>query len=285
MKIAHVVIFHKNPGSVERLIKALSHPNFDFYLHLDKKVSIESFAYLSKLPNSYLVSKRIPVRWAGFSQVEAFISAMDDIVNSGVKYDFINLLSGQDYPIKPAEQIYDFFSHQKGKSFMICETPPTPWWDEATSRFTNYHFTDYGFRGKDRLGMILSELLPDREFPLPLTLYGGPYAAYWVLSMEAARYVYDYLKQNGHHSRFFRHTWAADEFLLHTLIMNSSFKDSIVPENYHYIDRSLGEARPKILTVDDLPLLKNSIKFFARKFDPDVDSHILDLIDKELLEE
>ena len=96
MKIAHVVIFHKNPGSVERLVKAMSHPDFDFYLHLDKKVNIEPFAYLSNLPNTYLVSKRIPVRWAGFSQVEAFISAMDDIINSGVQYDFVNLLSGQD---------------------------------------------------------------------------------------------------------------------------------------------------------------------------------------------
>jgi len=283
MKVANIVVFHKNPSCIERLLKAASHPGFDFFLHLDRKVSIRPYQHLSQLPQTHFVSKRIPVRWAGYSQVEAFISCMDDIIDSGIKYDFVNLLSGQDYPIKPPEEIYQYLSQHKGRSFMLCETAPSHWWNHAVKRFTNYHFIDYGFPGRYRLGLALSKLLPRREFPLPLQLHGGPYASYWILSMEAALYVHGFLKKNNQYKLFFKHTWAPDEFLIHTILMNSEFKDSVVHENFHYIDRSLGGSRPKILTTADLPILKETNKFFARKFDPDVDSKVLDLIDNEIL--
>jgi len=283
MKVANIVVFHKNPTSIERLLSAASHPAFDFYLHLDRKVNMQPFKHLSTFPQTRFVSKRIPVRWAGYSQVEAFISCMDDIIDSGIKYEFINLLSGQDYPIKPPELIYQYLSQHKKSSFMLCETPPSRWWNHAIKRYSNYYFVDYGFPGRYRLGLALTKLLPAREFPLPLTLYGGPYASYWILSMEAALYIHRYLKKMNQHKLFFKHTWAPDEFLIHTILMNSEFKESVVQENFHYIDRSQGGSRPKILTAADLPTLKETNKFFARKFDPAVDSLVLDLIVNEIL--
>ena len=65
--------------------------------------------------------------------------------------------------------------------------------------------------------------------------------------------------------------------------MNSSFRDSVVNENYHLIDRSEGSTRPKTLTSADFPALQQSHKFFARKFDRKLDEKVLDRIDKELL--
>jgi predicted AlkP superfamily phosphohydrolase/phosphomutase len=114
-------------------------------------------------------------------------------------------------------------------------------------------------------------------------LYGGPLASYWILSFEAARYIYSILKEDDRISLFFKHTWAPDEFLIHTLLMNSSFKEDVINENYHYIDRSLGGARPKVLTTDDFILLAHSNKMFARKFDRTIDAKILDLIDERIL--
>ena len=283
MRIANVIIFHKDPGAIERLIKSLQHPNFDFYLHLDKKVDMQPFAYLSTLPNTQFITKRKDVSWAGFSQLEALVSSLEQIFTGNEPYDFINLLSGQDYPIKPVNEIYDILSDNIGKSFMITETPPTPWWDEAIFRITKYHLTEYSFRGKHRLESVLSTLLPKREFPLPLQLYGGPYAAYWILSMDAARYIYSILSRKDSLWRFFKHTWAPDEFLIHTFLMNSPFKETVVNESYHYIDRSLGGARPKILTSADFNLLERSNKMFARKFDREVDARILDMIDEKIL--
>ncbi|HTI11344.1 MAG TPA: beta-1,6-N-acetylglucosaminyltransferase [Puia sp.] len=283
MRIAHIIVFHQDSIAIERLLQALAHPQFDVYLHLDQKVDLAPFAYLSRYPNTYFVKNRKQVRWGGFSQIEAMLNSLHEILDSGRSYDFVNLLSGQDYPVVQADYIYDFFLQHRGRSFMTCETPPTPWWNEAMHRFINYHFIDYGFRGKHRLGMALSAILPGRRFPLPYQLYGGSDAAYWILSIEAANYICSSLKKINKYRTFFKHTWSPDEFLVSTLLMNSPLKGTVIQENYHYMDRSLGGSHPKVLTMQDFPNIVNSGKFFARKFDRSVDEDILNRIDEELL--
>lgn len=282
MRVAHLIIFHEDPTLVERLIHALYHPSFDFYLHLDKKVDAAVFHRLAAIPNTYLIKRRMKVNWGGFSQLKAIACSMEEIFASGKEYGFVNLLSGQDYPIKPAHELYEFLLKHPGKSFLMSESPPSPWWKHAPSRFTRYHFVDFGFRGQYRLAYLLSLLMPKRKWPLEGKWYGGPDGAYWILSAAAAKFTYQRLMEDKI-QRFFQYTWGPDEFLINTLLMNSPFKDQIINENYHLIDRSLGGTRPKTLDSNDFEMLRRSHKFFARKFDRRQDAAVLDRIDQELL--
>jgi hypothetical protein len=68
-----------------------------------------------------------------------------------------------------------------------------------------------------------------------------------------------------------------------TILFASPFKSQMINDNMRYIDWSAGGASPKTLTIDDRTLIGNSGKFFARKFNQDTDSKILDWIDQELL--
>lgn len=282
MRMANIIVLHQYPAMAERLIKTLSHRQFDFYVHLDKKVDMAPFYNLARLANTFPIKERKTVHWAGFSQLEAIGASLRAIFSSGRSYDYVNLLSGQDYPIKPTGYIYDFLNTYTGHSFLSSETPPTNWWNEAHQRYTRYHLIDYGFRGKHRLENILSHLLPEREFPLPYQLYGGPLAAYWTLSGEAAFYLSQFLSE-GKFNSFFRHTWAPDEFLVNTLLMNSPFRNMIINDNYRYIDRSNGGSHPRVLTMADLDGLQHSSCLFARKFDPNIDKQIQDQIDETIL--
>lgn len=282
MRMANIIVLHQYPAMAERLIKTLYHRQFDFYVHLDKKVNITPFSCLATLPNTFFVQERKTVNWAGYSQLEAIAASLRAIFSSGRSYDYVNLLSGQDYPIKPPGYIYDFLDTYTGHSFLASETPPTSWWEDAHQRYTRYHLIEYGFKGKHRLENILSNILPAREFPLPYQLYGGPYAAYWTLSGEAAHYLSNFLSEGKFHS-FFKHTWAPDEFLVNTLLMNSPFSNMVINDNYRHIDRSTGGSHPKILTMTDLDSLRNSSRLFARKFDPKIDSQILNEIDETIL--
>ena len=283
MKVAHIIIFHEDAVLIERMIRAMEHPDFDFYLHLDKKVDLAAYQGLSSLPQVYFIRKRKKVSWGGFSQVEAISNALDEIFEEGrPAYAFVNLLSGQDYPIKPAQVIHQFLVGQPGRSFLMSETPPSPWWEHAVMRFNRFHFVEYGFRGKYRLGDFFSKIFPRRNFPLSGNLYGGPDGAYWILGADAARYTCTVLKKKSLRW-FFKHTWGADEFVINTILMNSPFKETIINENYHFIDRSDGGTRPKTLNSSDFDNLSKSHKFFARKFDRRLDTNVLDRIDKELL--
>jgi trimethylamine:corrinoid methyltransferase-like protein len=89
-----------------------------------------------------------------------------------------------------------------------------------------------------------------------------------------------FIKEHPKISRFAKYTWAPDEYLIPTLIMNSPFKDSVIADNYRYLDWSKGGANPKILTAADFESLKKTDKLLARKFDIKVDTSILDMLDE-----
>lgn len=40
IKIAYIVLCHKNAGQINKMIKKLDSKNCDFFLHIDKKSSI-----------------------------------------------------------------------------------------------------------------------------------------------------------------------------------------------------------------------------------------------------
>jgi hypothetical protein len=94
------------------------------------------------------------------------------------------------------------------------------------------------------------------------------------------KYISEFMETHSRVRRFSQYTWGTDEFLITTLIMNSPFKDSVINDNFYYIDWSAGGSNPKVFTIGDLEDLKKSDKFLARKFDLRVDTAVLDGLDQ-----
>ena len=280
MRMAHLIMAYKDPAQIERLVRALRHEGFDFYIHVDKKIAIKDFEYLAAIENVFFVTERIKVNWAGYSFTQSILNCVEEILQ--VKpYDFINLLSGQDYPIKPTPIIHDFFKNNIGKSFIAYDDPDSKWWQNAIHRIEKYHLTNFDFKGRFRIEWLMNLILPKRKLPLPYTLFGGECATWWTISTECAQYLVNFVKVHRRLQRFTFFTWAPDEFLIPTILMNSPYKNSIVNNNYRYIDWSLGGSNPKILTEKDFQALFKSKMLIARKFDIKVDQTILDSLDKK----
>lgn len=274
---------HKNPAQVRRLLLAMAHEGFDFYIHLDSNVNIKEFECLRQVPGVRFTSRRFAMRWASYKFTSAIFECVRDILAGPVKYDFINLLSGQDYPIKPADTIYRFFAQHQGYSFLSFEPEGSAWWQHARSRIELYHTTYFKFRGQYLLQNISNRLLPKRRFPLNYDLYGGADGSWWTMTTECAAYLIKFVDTHHKLRIFSLFTWGSDEFLIATILMNSPFKSTIVNNNYRYIDWSEGAANPRILTVTDYPKLAHAQKLFARKFDATHDADILNLIDRSLV--
>jgi len=278
MRIACILMAHKDPQQIERLIKKFEHFPFDFHIHLDKKTDLKPFLYLAEIPHVQFVHHRIKVRWASYSFLDAVLGSIKEVLKSSRHYDFISVMSGQDYPIKPVSAIYSSLEKSRGKNF-ICYEERDEWWSHAITRINKYHFTNFGFRGRYRLQFFLNTFLPPRKFPLPYILYGGPREMCMTLGTDCAKYVVDFIDSNKRLRRFIKFTWGPDEFLIPTLIMNSRFRNSVVNNNFYYIDWSRGGANPKTLTVEDYEVLRSSDKMLARKFDIVEDAAILDMLD------
>ncbi len=99
------------------------------------------------------------------------------------------------------------------------------------------------------------------------------------LRADCARYVVDFIAGNKKLERFAILTWAPDEFLLPTIIMNSTFRDTVVNNNFYHMNWASGSSNPTILTTTDFDTLVKSDKMLARKFDIIEDPVIMDMLD------
>src|SRR5690606_7845282 len=130
----------------------------------------------------FFIKDRTLCNWGGFSFVKAITHSLKEILSLQEKYEFINLLSAQDYPIKSNEFIYTFLKSHKGESFISYEiSNKSSWWKHAVSRYELYHFTDINIKGKYLIQWFINKILPKRKFPLSCTLYGSAVSSWWTL--------------------------------------------------------------------------------------------------------
>ena len=277
MKFAILIVTYSSPAQTKRLVDSLNNGDFDFYIHVDKKIDLETHRELFAVPNVYFVDNRIDIKWAGYTTVEAALSGIRQIAASGIKYDFVNLITGQDYPIKSAAYISNFLSQNIGKEFILYRDFD-PDWKEANARVEKYHFTDFTFRGRHRLEKFVNFFAPKRKFPVDIKLRGKE--TFWTLSLECAIYVANFIDSNKKLSKFLKYTWGSDEFIFQSIIMASPFKSRVVNKNFRYIDWPPKGFRPKVLVTADFEKLMSSDALFGRKFDINSDDNILDLLDK-----
>lgn len=279
MRVAHLILTYTDPIQTERMIMKMAHENFDFYIHVDKKIDINPHLFLRNLPNVYLINNRMDVKWAGFNTVLATFGCIKEIIATGIKYDFINFLSGQDYPLVSSNEMNSFFSKNLGKEFISYRDILNDW-TEGQLRMNKYFLTNYDFKSKHFLEKVINFFTPIRKMPYNLHPYGK--SMFWMLSPEAANYVVEMVERDKKLFRFFLFCWGSDEFVFQTILMNSPYQEKVINNNYRYIDWSLGGANPKILDDGDFAMIKNSNMMFARKTDGTKSKKLLDLIDRNI---
>ncbi|CAM4342480.1 Core-2/I-Branching enzyme [Pedobacter westerhofensis] len=277
MRVAHLILTYTNPAQTERMIRAMWHKDFDFYIHVDKKFDITPHLILANIPNVYFIQNRIKVNWGGFSTIATEFEGIKEIIASGTRYSFINLLSGQGYPLRSPDHLARFFSDNAGKEFLSFYDYKNQW-PEGMLRIEQYCFSDYSFKGKYTLERLLTAVLPKRKLPYHMHPYGK--SMFWMLSPEAAMYVVKQIEGDTRLKRFFAWSWASDEFLFPTILMNSPYRDKIVNNNYRYIDWSEGGANPRVLDLGDFDAMMRSDNWWARKFDAVKSAGLMDKIDE-----
>src|SRR4051812_33225110 len=79
--------------------------------------------------------------------------------------------------------------------------------------------------------------------------------------------------------RFYRHTFIPDESFFQTTLLNSPLQSTVINDNRRFI-----QWQPDVVTytLEHRDLLLNSDAWYARKFDDDIDTAILDLLEQRL---
>jgi Core-2/I-Branching enzyme len=283
MIIAYLIMGHRNPDQIIRLMDSLRDSNSFFVLHIDKRADDGVYAplreYAAHNPDVFL-TKRIRCYWGGFGIVNATIECVKTVVKTNRDFDYAILLSGQDYPIKSIGQIVEFFQKNRGKEFIesFPLSQPNRWTDHGGcyQAMNRVQYWTLFIRGR------IFHVPLRRKFPGGCEPHGG--SQWWCLSKECILYIEAFIRTNPGFVRFFKHVFIPDECLFQTIVSNSAFRDRIVGDHLRYIDWEHPNPNvPRTLEIGDFESLRRSPQIFARKFDADRSRKCLGLIDAELL--
>lgn len=296
-KHAYAVLAHTDKMCLSVLLNLIDDPRNDVYVLLDKKADPELEEGLScRYSNLHILpkEKRVDVRWGDISFVKAELSLFEHILQSGINYSYIHLLSGQDLPLKSREEIHEFFSRQPlGSNFVEISDS-----EENSRNLKNkidyyYLFTKYQ-RPKDtgvlpNTKLLLAKIARHawlrcqklvgykRKWKYPEMARGSNWVS---ISPEFAKYLVDRKKEI---LRDFKGVLIPDEIYKQTLIINSPFNASVKAfsrgnsRGIRLIDwaKGNGKGSPGVWTMKDLHELKDAYEIFARKFSSSIDKEVI----------
>ena len=302
VSIAYLILAHRYPEQLFRLVDRLETENVCFFIHIDERTDEDVYNVITRFfagkPNVRFI-KRFKCYWAGFGIAQATLQGIKEIVESGFNVDYIALMSGQDYPIKNNAFIKQYLTDRAGTSFIQHLAYPHPLWDSENGgldRVQKWHFVRKNFchsypnrnffgNGKLRfLNPLWNKVrfhVPafKRTFPLGMTPYGG--AQFWCLHKKHFQYVYNFVQQHPEYVRFFRYVFVSDEILIQSIIGNAGFGSEVHNDTLHFVEW----LRPgATLYTSDKENIFSTHFLFARKFDATVDEKIMDIIDREILQ-
>ncbi len=273
--LAYLILVHRYPDQFFRLFQSIYHPANFYWIHVDQKseswIHDSVRQYLSGYPNVSIAESR-KVVWSGYSMVDVTLEGIKDALRQGDSWQWLINLSGQDFPLKSQTAIMEFLSTSTCKGYMKSG-------DQRKERPDTLHRIEYfHLEANNKVFRLPSK----QSFPTNIIPYIG---SQW---FNLSRDICEFIISPGALNQFeplFKHTLVPDESFFTTMLLNSDYSNSIVNDNKRLIEWapfSKLKKRPRVLTRDDLPIIRSSTDLFARKFDETVDSSILDYIEDQI---
>ncbi len=280
VSIGFVLLTHNNPEQIRRLIgrlnKMFDEPPITCHHDFAKcSLPVEVFP-----GNVSFVLPPLPTERNMFSLVEAAIRAIKLMYKAPVPPDWFVLLSGSDYPIKPAVQIrrdlaacpYDANIHHE---LIDASHFERDWHHLCYDRYCKKTlFRLYPTHMTVRLHPLLSR--PFLPFSPEFRCFAGEF--WFCANRRVAEYILSFHTTRPALASHYRSAPIPDKSYFQCILANApNFKLS--QNDYRYIDWNHSDTHPKTLGIEDLPRLLSSADHFARKFDMNWDARILDELD------
>jgi hypothetical protein len=312
-KVCYHIQTHKAPAQVTQLIEIIKRGSPESVVvisHDDRGLGLD-IPRLTSLPNVYVINGR--GGYGDFSHLDRYFTAVDWLDERGIEYDWLENLTGQDFPLRPIPEIEDILESTEADGYLQYapvfpeRTPKDVDWGagpefrpcrpfDASMRYEFRHW---------RIGrptpakqrwlrpfMIIDWMQPWVRLSLAYqtigvrrrkTIFNSGFIAYGglfqcTLSARCVRYVRNFARENPDVVAFFRTLLGPEEVFLQTVLVNSG-KFHLIPDAKRYVDfTNQRNARSKILDVNDLNAMVASGAHWARKFDQQREGEVLEIL-------
>ncbi len=285
MKIAYILLVHKNPEQVNMFLRQLiSDEEADVYMHIDKNSIEEMSGRLIKDPRIFMTSENVSVSWGDISIVDATIILLREVIKSGKKYDYVCLRSGQDMMIRSGYSKYleqnmgkNFFEiyyeiNKQGAFFRMKLPKP------ARQLHDNMHPARILRALLTKLYKLGINLFPVNEnFDSQIKIFKG--SEWFAITSALAEHMVEYCDANRWYYDAFKDLYVVDNIFFITIAKNSPFSETIVNETHTYEywgDTYQSRHHPVVFTYENVGEIEKSGRFFARKFDISVDREAIE---------
>jgi hypothetical protein len=316
MRVAFLVLNHRQPEQLVRLLGALRSqlPDSPVVIHHDgSRVEIPE-ALVEPFDNVHLLQSGRRIFWGDSSITDVCCWAMT-WMHENLEFDWMVLLSAQDYPIKPLAGLADDLARDGAdavfQSKLISQLPTMHERIVMRQRYFYQYRPARVVRPESRFGSVTASLrrrtrnlvgalniaqplfklyrLPDgMPYRVGWRAYKTPFSSDWpcwkgsqwfALSRGALDYTLTYLADHPEYVDYYRRTMVPDESMLATVVLNAPHL-RVSRRDVTYTRWSGPREHPDIFQAADLPELTAVPQYFARKFDIYADAGILDALDQ-----
>lgn len=280
MKIAYLILAHRDIKHLNRLITALDTDNTTFYIHIDRKSSISQNDVISK--SNIITFSTYKIYWGGWNMVQASLELLKRAyINDHDRYIFI---SGQDYPIISNNKIIDFLRQDKNHFYFFTNETEI---QKKRFRYQFFYPMDF-FKGSTKVVWRFGQL---HSFLSKMGLFKVKklgdskkicFGSQWgILTNTTTGKLLHTIEAFPEILNFFRYSFIPDEMFYQTLLLTYLPEENI--NNYLITfqkwDNEL--THPTILTEKEVDIIFESHKIFIRKCDSIQSRTLLDLIDAQ----
>jgi Core-2/I-Branching enzyme len=298
VSVAYVVTSYRYPEQVLRLARTLraGSPDAPLLIHHDDRRSQLDVAALAGLGGVQLVRPPTAVAWGWASQLEMLLRCFAWALER-VAFDWLVVLSGQDYPIRPLAEIErDLLDSPYDGYVEGIEVCPPRWTRGELDEFSRRYF--YRHRPIRNPGAVLRRAIMAarpallvREMPWGVVLgrrCATPFSpalpcrrgADWLsLSRRSVEVVVRAAQTRPELMRHYRRTVLPTESFPHT-VLHAEPTLRLSSDTRRFTLWPSRSAHPAPLTVADLDRILGSSADFARKFDPTIDPVVIDELDR-----
>lgn len=299
-RVAYVILSYKLPDQVLRLVRRLraGSPGGQIVIHHDGRAATLDRVALREA-GAHVLEDSGPVEWGDFSQLAAVLRAFAWLLRH-TDFEWVVLLSGQDYPVRPVPEIEADLASTPCDGFIASRVVPRPALGRPLAEFPARYFYRYATVPDGPLSRALAAraararpLVVVRRLPSGLRLgvrcLRDPFAGlvcrqgadWFTLSRRCVETVEASTRTTPEVLRHYRRTIIPTESFVHTVLgADASLRLSGDPRRYWlWAD---GAPHPRVLRREDLgPAFAGGVDF-GRKFDETIDATALDRVDREV---
>jgi len=299
-RFVYLILSHADVPLLERLVGLIrrTSPESLVLVHHDASKTALPRDFCAGDARVVLLAPSLAGEWGSFALVEMVRLGLRYLREAAVAYDYVTLLSGADYPIRPLREFEAALVASRDGMMGIEATPPgiLNRYDYAWYRLPRRMENGVAHRIVGRLGGLNRKQpylrfqsgrvgcrigVRPRASPLDgMRIYKG--SQWWALSSRAVAALDAFVAERPAYVDWFRRrTLIPDEAFFHTIVFNARELD-VVRDDGRYIRWTRPESgSPDLLALPDLPALRASGKFFARKLASDASAGLLDALDND----